>query len=304
MDWNLIRIFLTVVDAGSLSKASDMLVMSQPTIGRHISRLESMTGLTLFVRGRSGMELSEAGLNLVEHARAMQLQADQFALKVAGNRQTVAGTVRITASTVVATYLLPPILARLKDAEPDIEIELVASNTVENLLSRDADIAVRMFRPTQGGLIARKVNEMALGIFASRQYLLHYGVPSGMAELAHHRVLGYDRDDRIMVGMKAFGIPAERGMFMLRTDDQVAYWELLKAGAGVGFAAACLARQTVEVVRILPEVDIPPLPMWLTAHQELRTSLRIRRVMDFLSATLQQLDLGHDEPDPILGNPV
>lgn len=152
-------------------------------------------------------------------------------------------------------------------------------------------IAVRMFRPTQGDLIACKVNELSLGIFAARRYLEQFGVPSCMAELTHHRLLGYDRDEQIINGMKAFGIGAERSMFTLRTDDQVAYWELLKAGTGIGFAAAFLAREAVDVVRILPEVNIPPLPMWLTVYQELHTSLRIRRVMDFLSEALQPLVL-------------
>lgn len=290
-DWNHVRSFLAIVDTGTLSAAAGALGISQPTLGRHVDELEAATGLTLFTRGRSGMRLTEAGLSLVEEARAMSAEADRLALKAAGRAATVAGTVRITASDVVATYYLPPILAALKDDEPEIEIELVPSNTVQNLLSRDADIAVRMVRPTQNDVIARKVGDMTLGTFADRDYLDRHGRPASFADLAAHRLVGYDRDDLILRSMAAMGLPAERRDFTFRTDDQVAYWELVKAGAGIGFGARYLASLTPSLEEILPELQIPPLPMWLAAHQELRTSLRIRRTMDRLFSALSALPL-------------
>ncbi len=291
MDWDQIRVFLAVVDAGSLCKASEVLSMSQPTVGRYINGLEAATGLSLFMRGRAGMVLSEAGLHLLDPARAMAAQANQFALTAAGSRQNVAGTVRITASTIVATYILPPILCALQDSEPAIEIELVASNTAENLLARDADIAVRMFRPSQNDLITRKVNELSMGIYAARHYVERFGQPLQGADLQQHRLVGYDRDEQILQGMAEFGITASRDMFALRTDDQVAYWECVKAGMGIGFSAHFVAAQCPDLVRLLPEIEIPPLPMWLTAHQALHTNLRIRRTMDFLYEALRQLPL-------------
>lgn len=291
MDWNLIRVFLAVADSGSLSQAGDVLGMSQPTVGRLINALEKSVGLTLFVRGRSGMELSESGLLLVEEARAMAAQANQFALKAAGSTQTLAGTVRISASQFVATYLLPPILCALRDAEPDIELELVASDAVDNLLARDADIAVRMFRPTQGDLIARKTNDLSMGIYAHRHYLEQAGYPHNLHNLLAHRLVGYDRSELILSGMAALGVAGNRQLFAFRTDDQVAYWQLVKAGAGIGFIANCMAVETPGMVRLLPEVVIPALPMWLAAHQELRTNLRIRRTMDFLHDKLGSLRL-------------
>ncbi|MGB0849215.1 MAG: LysR family transcriptional regulator [Thiolinea sp.] len=291
MDWNLIRVFLSVADNGTLSRASEALEISQPTVGRHINELEAITGLTLFVRGRSGMELSEAGLKLVDDARGMASEAEQFILKAAGTASTVSGTIRITASEVVSTHLLPPLLCALKDAEPEIDIELVASNNVDNLLARDADIAIRMFRPTQNDLIARKVNEMAMGIHIAESYQQQFGAPTSFTELFRHRIVGYDRNDLIITSMAAYGVKANRDMFTFRTDDQVVYWELVKAGAGIGFYPRYIAANTPGIITILPGLEIGTMPMWLTAHQELRTNLRIRRVMDFLSDALSDLNL-------------
>lgn len=291
MDWNLIRTFLAVVDQGSLSGGSEQLGISQPTVGRHINELESSLDLTLFVRGRSGMALSEAGLRLIDDARAMSREAEQFALKAAGSTNTIKGTIRITASEIVSAYILPTILCDLRTAEPDIEIELVANNGADNLLSRDADIAIRMFRPTQNDLITRKVNDMPVAAHASRKYMDVFGCPKSPADLAKHRLIGYDRDELILRSMAALGMPGSRDMFAFRTDNQLVYWQLLKAGAGIGFCANHLAAQIGDVEPILPELAIPALPMWLTSHQELRTNLRIRRCMDFLGEALAGMEL-------------
>ncbi|HET7411839.1 MAG TPA: LysR family transcriptional regulator [Pararhizobium sp.] len=291
MDWNHIRSFVAIADAGTLSGAAKATGTSQPTLGRHIDELETSSGVTLFVRGRSGMSLTEAGLALIDDARAMAREADHLALTIAGRAASAAGPVRITASEIVATYFLPPILARLSDSEPEIEIELVASNAVQNLLSRDADIAVRMVRPAQNDVIARKVNDMAMGTFAASSYLERHGRPKTLDDLFKHRLIGFDRDDLMLRTLRAMGLEAERRMFAFRTDHQVAYWELLKAGAGVGFGGRHLASLTPGIVAVMPDLAIAPLPMWLASHQELRTSLKIRRVMDFLQEELSRLPL-------------
>jgi DNA-binding transcriptional LysR family regulator len=291
MDWNLIKTFLAVARSGTLLSAAEALRLSQPTVGRHIDELEAATGLTLFVRGRRGMALTEAGLSLLEDARAMAREADHFLLRVSGRSTDVSGPVRITASDVVATYLLPPILVALKDAEPGIDIELVPSNTVANLLARDADIAIRMVRPVQNDLIAVKVNDFAIGTHAHESYLARHGEPQSVEDFSGHRMVGYDRDMQILNAMNAMGIPGDRSLFTFRTDDQVTYWEFVKAGAGIGFGSLWLGRQTPGVRRIVPELQIPALPMWLASHQELRTSLKIRRVMDFLREALGAIPL-------------
>jgi DNA-binding transcriptional LysR family regulator len=291
MDWNLIRSFLAVAEHGTLAAAARSIGISQPTLGRHIDALEASLDLVLFARGRSGMALTDAGLSIMEEARAMRAEADRLAVKAAGRAQSLSGTVRITASEVVSTYILPPIIAALGVAEPDIQIELAPSNTVENLLSRDADIAVRMVRPVQNDVIARKTNDLAMGTYAHRDYLERFGTPSSTEELFRHRIVGMDRSNLIIDGMAAMGIRAQRTTFDLRTDDQVAYIELIRAGAGIGFVASYIAGSDPRLRRILPEIAIPALPIWLASHQELRTSQRIRRVMDFLHEHLHVMDL-------------
>jgi DNA-binding transcriptional LysR family regulator len=291
MDWNLIKTFLAVAEQQTLLAAAQALGLSQPTVGRHIDELEAATGLTLFVRGRRGMALTEAGLSLLEDARGMAREADHFMLRVSGRANDVSGPVRISASDIVATYLLPPLLVALKNEEPGIDIELVPSNTVANLLARDADIAVRMVRPVQNDLIAVKVNNFAIGTHAHETYLARHGEPQSVEDFSRHRLVGYDRDMQILNAMKAMGIPGDRSLFTFRTDDQVTYWELVKAGAGIGFGSLWLGRQTPGVRRIVPELQIPALPMWLASHQELRTSLKIRRVMDFLREAIGAMPL-------------
>lgn len=291
LDWNLIRSFLAVADTGTLLAAAKASRLSQPTIGRHIDELEASIGVILFARGRSGMVLTEAGLSLLDDARAMAAEADRFSLKAAGRSEDASGTVRITASDVVATYILPPILTALKAAEPGIDIELVPSNAVANLLARDADIAIRMVRPMQNDLIAVKVNDLAMGVHARQDYLDAFGEPEDIEALYHHRLVGYDRDPLILNAMAAMGLRSDRNMFTFRTDNQVTYWELIKAGAGIGFGARWLGRMTPDIKQILPALDIAALPMWLASHQELKTSLKIRKAMDFLHAEIGRLPL-------------
>lgn len=290
-DWNLIKSFLAVLEAGSLSGASQQTAISQPTLGRHIDELETLTGLILFERGRAGMIPTPAALSLGEEARGMRAVAEAFSMAAAGRELAVEGPIRITASEVVATYVLPDILVALKEAEPALEIELVATNTVSNLLARDADIAVRMTRPVQNDLIARKVNEMAIGAFAHRDYLARHGTPGSLDEMFGHSLVGYDRSDLIERGMKQLGMPYERAMFGFRTDDQVTYWELVKAGAGIGFGPIFIAGKSHDLVRIVPDLPLEPLPYWLASHRELKQSAKVRRVYDFLAEEIAALPL-------------
>lgn len=297
LDWNLIRTFLAVVDSGSLLAAAAKLGVTQPGVGRHINQLEEALGLTLFIRGRSGMKLTDTGMAVLDDARAMRAEFDRFMLKASGHDERVAGPVRITASRIVSVYILPAMLARLRAAEPELEIELVPDNAVANLLARDADIAIRMVRPTQNDLIATKVTDIPLAAFAHVDYLAAHGTPASIKDLAGHAVIGYDREDRMLVAMRQLGLPAaERSMFAFRTDDEVAALELVKAGAGIGFAQLHLGAGIPTLRRILPDLAIPSLPVWLCAHQDVRTSRRIRRTMDFLQEEWRKLSISGDKP--------
>lgn len=290
-DWNHIKSFLAVVEHETLLRAAQSLKVSQPTLGRHITELEETTGLTLFDRGRNGMRPTDAALSLAKQAKDMQREADSFSMLAASRNQALSGTVRITASQIVANYILPEIITKFRQQEPDIQIELVSSNQVQNLLARDADIAVRMTRPSQNDIIARKAADLAMGAYAHQSYLQHAPKLERPEDLVAHTILGYDRDDLIIRGMAKGGINMQRSDFAVRTDDQVAYWHLLLAGAGIGFAAQYLAKDQPQLARLFEQLEIPSLPMWLASHHELKTNLAIRQTMDFLHEQLSALPL-------------
>ncbi len=287
-DWNLIRSFLAVAREGSLSGAARALNTTQPTIGRHINELEVSLDVILFQRGRDGFQLTDKGLALYERAEPMAESAIAFGRLAAGSANKIAGTVRITASEVVSAYVLPAILAELAIAEPDIEIELVGSNVIGNLLARDADIAVRMVRPTQNDLVVRHVADLPLAVCASTGYLERFGRPEVATDLLGHRLIGWDRSDEIIKGFAQFGVIIDRHAFNFRSDNQIVLWEAIKAGLGVGFAQRMLVAREAGVEQILPDLPLPALPMWLTIHEDLRTSARIRRVLDFLHPALKR----------------
>ncbi len=282
-DWSLIRSFLAALEHGSLLGAARVLNSSQPTLGRHIAELEAQLGVVLFERTGRGLLPSPTALRLADSARAMENSALQLARQVSVAESGLSGSIRITASQPVACVLLPPVLARMRLALPQVQVELVVSNAVSNLLRREADIALRMVQPDQATLIAKRIGKVTLGAYAHRDYLRRWGTPKQPAELLKHALVGHDRVESLLQGFAAAGFPVTHEAFALRTDDLMAYCEAVRAGLGVGFLADYVARTDNALVRILPMLKIAAIPMWLVVHRELRTSRRIREVYDFLS---------------------
>ncbi len=285
-DWTLVRSFLAVLEAGSLMGAARKLGAQQPTLSRHVAELEAQLGAPLFERTGRGVLPTSAALAILDAARQMEVGADTLARTLTRQRETTTGTVRITTSEVAASYLLPPVLAQLQRAEPGIQIELVGSNQVNNLLRREADIAVRMLRPVQSSLVARKLADIPIRACAHSSYLQREGTPRVPADLLKHRLIGYDRDDTIERGFASMGFVLPRQNFVLRTDNQLAYGRLVAAGAGVGFVAAYNLPHWPGVQALLPMLAIPPLPCWLAVHREIRGSALVRRVYDFLAEAI------------------
>lgn len=283
LDWSLARAFLEVAETGSLSAAARNLGQSQPTLGRQIRAAEAALGAVLFIRVARGLELTEAGASLVPAARAMKQAAASLQLTALGKSDAVAGTIRITASQMVSQYVLPLMLARLRQQEPLIQIELVPSDTSENLLFREADIALRMYRPEQLNLVTRKVGELATGLYAAKSYIARKGMPQTANDVFQHDFVGFDRSDLMIRGFQAAGFPATREFFATRCDHQIVYWQLVRAGCGIGAAQQQIADNDPGIVRVLPQFDTPVLPVWLTTHEAVRTNPRIRRVYDFLA---------------------
>lgn len=285
-DWSLVRSFLAVLEKGSLLAASRDLQLSQPTIGRHVAELESQLGLVLFDRNGRGLLPTEAAYHLAESARIMQSGADQLARNVMGADLGASGTVRITASQPVSCYVLPPLLAQMRLSLPDVQVELVASNEVSNLLRREADIAVRMVQPEQASIIARRVGKVTLRACAHQDYLRRRGVPRQPNDLLAHDLIGGDRNDDTLKGFAAQGLVVGREQFAFRADDLIVVWQAVRAGLGVGFVSEHLIRSDPAVIPVLPKLKIQPLPVWLAVHKEIRTSKRIRAVYDFLADAL------------------
>ncbi len=285
-DWALVRSFLAVLDAGSLMGAARRLNAQQPTLSRHVAELEAQLGTPLFERTGRGVTPTAAALAIADAARQMEAGALTLSRSLTTARNAETGTVRITTSEVAATWLLPPLLAQLQAQEPGIAIELVASNQLTNLLRREADIAVRMVRPAQASLVARKLGEIPIIAAAHRDYLARFGTPKRPEDLAGHRLIGFDRDDGILKGFAQMGMPLTREHFALRTDAQIAYGQLVAAGAGIGFVAQYNLRHWPGVLALLPQLAIPPLPCWLAVHREIRASRLVRRVYDYLAEAI------------------
>ncbi len=283
LDWSLIRSVLAVAEAGSLSGAARATGISQPTLGRHVQAAEAALGVSLFTRVTQGLVLTEAGQALLPAARAMQAAAAELALTAKGHTSGIEGTVRLTASRVVSHLILPPILARIRAGAPGIQIDLVPSDTSENLLFGEADIALRMYRPTQGDLVARHIADLPLAVYAAKSYLDRRGRPTGPEDLMQHDFVGQDKGDQILRVMRAMGVEVTRSFFPVRCDDPLTYIELVRAGCGLGGLQRQIGDSDpgLERVEVLPE--LPSLPVWLTAVPRLRQSPRLRLVWDALA---------------------
>ncbi len=283
-DWGLIRTFLAVLDAGSLLGAAKHMHTSQPTMGRQVAELERQLGVVLFERTGRGLAPTYAAHSLAASARDMQVGARGIGHALASQSDKVAGVVRISASVPVAFGLLPPLLARMRLALPQVQVELLATNAVSNLLQRDADIALRMVEPLQQTTVARRVGEVRLGAFANERYLARKGLPATPAQLLTHDFVA--DNGLIARGFEQMGCTLPEQQVVLRTDDMLAQWAGVRAGLGIGFVARYMAASEPQVQQVMPELPIPALPMWLVVHREVRTSARIRAVYDFLGDAL------------------
>src|ERR1700712_1847574 len=251
-DWALWRSFAAVVADGSLSAAARRIGYSQPTLGRHIEALEQQLGVTLFDRTLQGLKPTETALRLYQSVAAAEAKLAEATLVAEGSTGALEGTVRIPASPVVAHYILPALLRPIRDEFPAIAVEIVPSDSIENLLLRESDIAIRMFRPTQLELIAKRIGELPITAAAHASYLDAHGTPQTPEDLRNHVLIGMDRSDLIIAGAKAIGFDLKRSDFALRTDSQTVSWELLRAGLGIGFAQQGLVEDTPGMRVLLP----------------------------------------------------
>jgi DNA-binding transcriptional LysR family regulator len=286
--WELYRTFLEVMREGSLSGAARALGLTQPTVGRHVDALELALGFSLFVRTQQGLSPTEAAWSLRPYAESLEATSAALLRVASGHGGGVRGTVRITASEIVAVEVLPPILADLQAAHPELGIELVPSNRVKDLLRRDADIAVRMQRPAQGVLIARHIGGIELGVYAHRRYLRRKGRPATLDELAGYALIGYDKETAFIRSMKDQLPWMRRDRFALRTDSDLAALAALRAGFGIGLCQVGLAKRNSALVRLFADEVAPKLDTWVVMHEDLRDSPRCRAAFDALVTGLSR----------------
>lgn len=284
--WELYRSFLAVMREGSLSGAARALGMTQPSLGRHMRELESTLGAALFARSPQGLVPTELARELVPHAQAMASASAALQRTASAGRGEVNGTVRLTASDVISAEVLPPILTEFRERHPGIVIELAPSNLAADLLRRDADIAIRMVQPTQDALVARHVGRVELGMFGHRRYLESHGYPQTLAELTGHALIGFDTETPYIRRLPE-GMPYAREHFALRTDSDLAALAAIRAGFGIGIMQVNLATRDAQLVRLFPAEVSLALETWVVMHEDLRPSLRVRRLFDHLALALE-----------------
>ncbi|MDA0822456.1 MAG: LysR family transcriptional regulator [Proteobacteria bacterium] len=286
IDWALIRSFSIVARTGSLSGAARELGGSQPTLSRDIHNLEVQTGLNLFRRTTRGLILTDSGHALVTAASAMGESAELFSRLASGLSEELSGDVRVSANEIVGVYLLPNAIAAFKKLHPNVNIEIVISNLSSSLSKRDADIALRMFRPTQPDLVARRLPDLEIGLFAHTDYLREHDEPTTIEEVLSCTLIGFDENRDFINNASELGYAFTRNHFGLRSDHLLAQLQLLRAGAGIGATHVGLAQHWPELVRILQVISLPPIEFWCVTHSDVQYNSRIRELMSFLSEWL------------------
>ena len=288
-DWNQVRAFLAAAEEGSLSAAARALNHTQPTLSRQVTGLEDSLGVTLFERGHRKLQLTAAGLELLEHVRAMAEAANRVSLAASGQSQAIEGRVCITATEMLATYYLPAMLRKLRGQAPGIVVEVVASDEVRDLIRREADIAIRHTQPTHPDLIARRIGFVNGRIYAARRLLDEVGTPLGLDDLANLDFVGIDDTETLIVGLAEQGLSLRMEQFRVRAASGNCMLQLIREGLGFGFLPMDTGRLFDDLVCVLPDHFNPEIPVWLVSHRELHTSRRIRVVYDLLAEELHTL---------------
>ena len=285
-DWERHRAFLAVLREGSLSGAARRLGLAQPTVRGRIADLEHGLGVALFTRAPDGLVPTDAALSLRQHAEAMEIAAAAFA-RGATQGSEVAGLVRVSASDVIAVEVLPPMIAALRRKHSKLVVALSLSNRAEDVLRREADIAVRMVRPQQGALVARQIGAIELGLFAHADLLAGRALPTTLDEAVAIGLIGVESDNDVVRALRAAGLPLHTGDFAFRSDSDLAHVAAIRAGVGIGLCQIPLARRDANLVQLLAGQISFPLHTWVVMHEDLRASAPVRAVFDALVAGLR-----------------
>lgn len=286
--WELYRTFLAVVRERSLSGAARALGLTQPTVGRHVDALEEALGASLFTRSQTGLLATASAIQLVPYAEAMASAASALRRAASGDAEEERGAVRVTASEMIGTEVLPRAFAELRELHPRIDVELVLSNRSEDLLRREADIAVRMVKPTQSALLARRVGVLRLGLHAAPRYLQRHGTPRNAEELQRHAFIGFDSRASVR-RVPALGLELRRELFAFRCDSDIGQYAAIKAGFGIGVCQVALAKRDGLVPVVLQDLPLNfELGVWIAMHKDLKSTRRMRVMFEHLATALSR----------------
>lgn len=285
LDWSWLQSFLMVAQSGSFSEAARHLDVSQPTVSRHVRALEGLWGRPLFVRHNRGIELTDAGQRLLAGSRGLANSVATLLRHKDSEGEDPAGTVRVSVNEPLGLYILPSWVTKLRNAHPRIQLELSIDNSSADLTRHEADLAVRMYRPQQQSLVAKKIADSELGLYAHERYLQRHGEPRAVEDLERHTFTGLDRDPQWAPLLRRLGLRA--GAFALRSDSLAFHVQALLAGVAVVSTHVSFAERHSELRRVLPEVEFLPLEVWVVMHEELRAdptvSAVFRSLVDFLT---------------------
>ena len=285
-DWSQAQSFLATAEMGSFTGAAELLGLSQPTVGRHVATLESDLGLLLFDRVGKSLAINDKGLALVAHAKAMKEAADLFSLSALGQDQRIAGPVSVTASDAFCAYLFPPIIERIRIAYPDVQLEIVSSNDVQDLGRREADIAIRNVQPKNPNLYAKRIRNTKAYLYGASSYLDIIGRPATLNDISERITFLGDSSGRVLEMLSAINSTISAEQFSIVANSGVAIWEAVKRGLGVAVMFEDLASITPGVEAVLQHEVSAEVPVWLVTHGELKTNARMRAIFDILSDEL------------------
>ena len=283
-NWDDLKYFLAMSEEGSLSAAARKLTVSQPTLSRRLTSLEEDVGAELFTRTRSGLEMTALGERLVQHARHMQDDVHSVERLITGHDSSLKGSVVISCTETLGAEWLVKHTRAFHDQYPGITVEIKVANATSDLLRREADIALRMFRPEQNDLVAKKVATMNFGYYATRDYLDRMGTPQNFSELRDHKfILPHDEilAHTAKKAKRSFRPPETEAVF--RSNSLLALESAVREGFGIGAYSCLQAKDDEKLVRLFGDYTVFTTDLWLVSHGELRRSARIRAMFDFLS---------------------
>ena len=285
-NWNTARTFLAVCEHGSLSAAARVLRETQPTLGRQLTKLEEDLGTVLFERLGRSLVLTEAGRITRTHFHAMAQAAGDVHLTASSVAQSVEGTVIVTATNFLAAHILPHAVREVRILAPKLQVHIHASNDVQDLKQREADIAVRYARPTQNDIIGKRMGETRAHLFGSQKYLSEFGPIERLEDLRGVSFIGAPDFETYAPRLKEMGFPIGKENLSLASNSGEVICELVNQGFGVSLLLPEMAKLYEKTVPILPDQTSIPIPIWLICHRELKTSKKIRLVFDAIERTL------------------